>query len=137
MVDSPASCAACGEGKATSRPSNSIRPESFAYTPVSTLIKVDLPAPFCPISACTSPRATSKCASRSAATPTNALLIPRMDSRGVEPSANEEPPSRSMGRRGPRPPSDPGGVVGGGSVRLVDVLGRVVLGEQLVGVDDQ
>jgi hypothetical protein len=30
-------------------------PASGGYTPVSTLISVDLPAPFCPISAWTSP----------------------------------------------------------------------------------
>jgi hypothetical protein len=32
-------------------------PASGAYTPVSTLISVDLPAPFWPMSACTSPGA--------------------------------------------------------------------------------
>ena len=36
-------------------PSRSISPSSFLYSPVITLIKVDLPAPFSPISPCISP----------------------------------------------------------------------------------
>src|SRR3954471_20996416 len=97
MVDRPASCAACGEGKVTSPPSNSMRPESLERTPVSTLIRVDLPAPFCPISACTSPRATSRWASVSAATPRNALLTPCIDNRGGGPSATAELPFSGLG----------------------------------------
>src|SRR3954453_11202899 len=78
-----------------------MRPESFVYTPVSTLIRVDLPAPFCPISACTSPRATSKSASSSAGDPRNRLVMPRIDSRGDGPSATGEP---FRGRHGLVPP---------------------------------
>ena len=37
------------------RPRTEMDPESIEYTPVRALIRVDLPAPFSPISACTSP----------------------------------------------------------------------------------
>src|SRR4051794_36486764 len=141
MVDSPASWAAWGEEKATSRPSNSIRPESLAYTPVSTLISVDLPAPFCPIRACTSPRATSKRASRSAGTPRNCLLMPCIESRGAGRSATvaffPEDGAPNRARAGSTGPNRGSGAAGRSSVGLADVVGRVVLGEQLVGVDDQ
>src|SRR4051794_27832155 len=139
MVDSPASWAAWGEEKATSRPSNSMRPESIAYTPVSTLMSVDLPAPFCPIRACTSPRATSNRASRNAGTPRNCLLMPCMESRSSGRSATDGP--SFLGRTTVPMPAAPGPTGARccrcGSVGLVDVVGGVVLGEQLVGVDDQ
>src|SRR4051794_4145865 len=60
---------------------------------------VDLPAPFCPISACTSPRDTSNRASRSADTPRNCLLMPRIDSRSVERSVTQSLLSQGWGRR--------------------------------------
>ena len=49
----PSFCASWGEWMVTlpGMPSSSIVPSSFEYTPVSTLIRVDLPAPFSPISA--------------------------------------------------------------------------------------
>ena len=43
---------------------------------------VDLPAPFWPISAWTSPAATSSVAALKAGMPPNALLIARIDRRG-------------------------------------------------------
>jgi hypothetical protein len=46
------------------------------------LIIVDLPAPFWPISAWTSPGATSSEAAESAGMPPNALLIARIESKG-------------------------------------------------------
>src|SRR4051795_6135275 len=100
---------------------------------------VDLPAPFWPMRACTSPRATVKFASRSAGTPRNCLLMPCMDSRSGGRSATQSLPLPMVGPTGARAvASGPGGVVvGDRSVGLGDVVGRVVLGEQLVLVDDQ
>src|SRR3954466_7890088 len=135
-----------------------MRPESLTYTPVSTLMSVDLPAPFCPIRACTSPRATSKRASRSAGTPRNCLLMPCIESSGAGGSATDGPSLPEDGAPSTVPTeharetvaAGPGqgpvrqhraaqrpGAAGAGSVGRVDVVGRVVLGEQLVGVDDQ
>src|SRR3954447_5924603 len=82
----PPSWASCGPLKRTGRPSNTTSPTSRSYTPVRTLIKVDLPAPFCPISACTSPRRTSNEASRRAGTPLNALLMPLIARRTSSPA---------------------------------------------------
>src|SRR4051812_16538074 len=72
----PSSCACSGDCGATLRPSSSMLPASGAYTPVSTLIKVDLPAPFCPISACTSPARSVSSTPSSACTPGNAREMP-------------------------------------------------------------
>src|SRR4051794_27037298 len=135
MVDRPASWAAWGEEKATSRPSKSMRPESLAYTPVSTLISVDLPAPFCPISACTSPGATSKRTSRNAGAPRNDLLMPCIESRSSGRSATDGP--SFLGDEPPCPCRQHRALQRArccrcGSVGLVDVVGGVVLGEQLV-----
>ena len=51
-------------------------PASAEYAPAKTFIKVDLPAPLSPTSAITSPRATSKSASRRACSPPKLLSIP-------------------------------------------------------------
>src|SRR6185503_17098145 len=53
--------------------------------PVRILISVDLPAPFSPSSACTSPARTSNETLRRAWTPENDLLIARASRRGVTP----------------------------------------------------
>src|SRR4051794_542747 len=101
---------------------------------------VDLPAPFCPISACTSPWATSNRASCSADTPRNCLLMPCIDSRGVAWSATETPffPAVRSPRARPTTGAGPEQTgAGSGSVGLVDVGGGVVLREQLVCIDDQ
>src|SRR5450432_4072375 len=50
-------------------------PLSLTKIPPSTFISVDLPAPFAPSSAVTSPPLASRCTSLSAWTPTNDLLI--------------------------------------------------------------
>src|SRR5258708_28758122 len=58
-------------------------PASLGYTPVSTLISVDLPAPFCPISACTSPanrRRPTPCSTR---TPKKLLAMPDSSNTGL------------------------------------------------------
>src|SRR5258708_15504768 len=57
-------------------PSISIVPESGGCTPKRIFIKVDLPAPFSPIRAWTSPALRSKSTPFSAWTPANALMIP-------------------------------------------------------------
>ena len=51
------------------------------------LISVDLPAPFSPISACTSPDWTLKSTSSSARTPGNAFETPSISIRAVKVSA--------------------------------------------------
>ncbi len=51
----PSCCASCGEAGRISRPSSVIVPVCVAQAPVSTRISEDLPAPFWPSSACTSP----------------------------------------------------------------------------------
>src|SRR6478735_3725070 len=51
----PSFCAASGDRGQTGVPASSIWPRVGSITPVSTLISVDLPAPFWPISAWISP----------------------------------------------------------------------------------
>src|SRR5215211_9430435 len=109
MVLTPPAWACWGEWKSTSRPSRVIRPASRRYAPVRILISVDLPAPFWPMTACTSPRPTVSEASSRARTPGKALLIPSIRRRGAGAVI---------------------GSVGGGDVLLG--VGRV---EELVGVD--
>ena len=53
------------------------RRPSGGDAPVTILMSVDLPAPFSPTSACTSPARRSNETSRNACTPENDLLIPR------------------------------------------------------------
>ena len=62
-----------GWRSATGSPSHSICPASGWCTPASTLISVDLPAPFWPSRQCTSPARTSSCTPSSARTPGNVL----------------------------------------------------------------
>ena len=57
-------------------------PESGVTAPVMILMSVDLPAPFSPISACTSPGRSSNETSLSACTPANDLLIPPLRAKG-------------------------------------------------------
>ena len=64
----------------SARPVSSMLPASGAYTPVSTLISVDLPAPFWPISACTSPARRRESTPASACTPGKARAMPRASS---------------------------------------------------------
>src|SRR5215213_8273534 len=77
MVLIPASCASRGLAKETRSPAKKISPSSGQWTPVTTLIKVDFPAPFSPTSACTSPVPSPKETSSSARTPGNLLVTPR------------------------------------------------------------
>src|SRR6266498_1302063 len=75
MAATPAALATRGELLLMSWPLTSISPLSLATAPVIILIRVDLPAPFSPIKACTSPAHSSKEASRRACTPAYDLLI--------------------------------------------------------------
>ena len=70
----------------TSTPSIAMLPASARYAPASTFIKVDLPAPFSPTSACTSPRLTSNETPSSARTPGNTFTIPLITSNGPKAS---------------------------------------------------
>src|SRR3954447_22171564 len=73
----PASCAARGLENDTASPSKRTSPSSGRRTPVSTLISVDLPAPFSPTSACTSPGSSANETSSSATTPEKRLVTSR------------------------------------------------------------
>ena len=57
-------------------------PSSGWCAPASTLISVDLPAPFWPSRQCTSPARTSRSTPSSARTPGNCLTMPRISSSG-------------------------------------------------------
>src|SRR3954468_20808719 len=83
MVLMPARWASSGAANATSAPPKRMVPASRAYAPVSTLINVDLPAPFWPISACTCAGSITSRAWRKAGTPPKALSTPRISSSGA------------------------------------------------------
>src|SRR4051812_5720991 len=61
-------------------------PASGGYTPVRTLISVDLPAPFWPMSACTSPARNVSSTPASACTPGKARAMSRALSTIAAPS---------------------------------------------------
>src|SRR5438477_2278540 len=63
-----------------SAPLKMMRPFSVASTPAIWPMSVVLPAPFGPISACTSPRTTSRVTSSVATTPPNRFDTPRSSS---------------------------------------------------------
>ena len=67
----------------TGLPSMSISPESAGCAPARIFISVDLPAPFSPTSACTSPAITSNETPSSARTPGNVLTMSRIASNGA------------------------------------------------------
>ena len=83
MVAMPSLSAACGFGSWTLLPSHSTSPSSGWCAPESTLIRVDLPAPFWPSRQCTSPERTARSIPSSARTPGNCLTMPRIWSSGV------------------------------------------------------
>src|SRR4051794_27598199 len=66
MIAMPASLAAAGPCNTTSRPSILSDPLSGRWTPPRIFTSVDLPAPFSPTSACTSPACRSSDTSSSA-----------------------------------------------------------------------
>src|SRR5437667_4768227 len=77
----PSDLATRGELWVIGWPFNSISPLSGYTAPVMILIRVDLPAPFSPISACTSPARNSNEAFLSACTPAYDLSISMARSR--------------------------------------------------------
>ena len=73
----PAAIASRGEPKVAGRPKTRISPSSWRYRPSSTFMSVDLPAPFSPSRAWTSPTRRSKSTSSLATTPGKRLTMPR------------------------------------------------------------
>src|SRR5688572_1156258 len=73
----PSARASRGEWRRTSPPSTWIVPASGGTIPPAMCIRVDLPAPFSPTSACTSPAANEKSAPRTARTGPKDLRMPR------------------------------------------------------------
>src|SRR6201996_7153173 len=78
----PRAIAADGEPISTGWPSTRISPSSGLYRPYRTDISVDLPAPFSPSSAWTSPGITSKSTRSLATTEPNFFVIPLSSSAG-------------------------------------------------------
>ncbi len=98
----PASIASRGLSIRRGAPSMWTSPPYVEISPERTLIRVDLPAPFSPINACTSPGRTSKSTPSSARTPGNSIDTPRASTRavmGVACAATRRPPS-SRAQRG-------------------------------------
>src|SRR5438445_261207 len=79
----PARLAAAGVGSTMGLPASSIVPASGFTTPATTLISVDLPAPFSPRTAWMRPRAHSRRASATARTPPYRFEMPSKRSSGV------------------------------------------------------
>src|SRR4051812_21135136 len=106
MVLMPRACASCGWRRDTGWPSMRISPASGRWTPEIVLISVDLPAPFSPSSACTSPARTSKLTPFSARTPGKRLEMPRSSRKGgalvILPGQYYRASRRSTRRRGLR-----------------------------------
>ena len=75
--------ALAGELCSTNSPRNRISPASGVTAPVKILISVDLPAPFSPTNACTSPAAKVSETPRSARTPPKDFSMPFASSAGV------------------------------------------------------
>ncbi len=78
----PAARASAGEAKRTAAPSIRISPALGACTPASRFIRVDLPAPLAPVSACTSPPPATKSTASNAATAPKRFPRPRSSSSG-------------------------------------------------------
>ncbi len=70
---------------ATWRPSTAMVPSSGCCSPYSTFISVDLPAPFSPMRAWTSPHSTSKSTSSLATTSGKRFVMPRILTAGGMP----------------------------------------------------
>src|SRR5690242_6163543 len=83
MIAMPAFIASAVVLKSTRAPATSMEPASGRYRPPSIFIRLDLPAPFSPTSACTSPATMSKSTSASAGVPLNAVEMRVAASSGV------------------------------------------------------
>src|SRR5215211_3159168 len=75
-IASPRCWAASGVSRSNALPPRVIVPSSGAMTPPATPMSVDLPAPFSPSNACTSPARAAKSTSRNATTPGNRFQMP-------------------------------------------------------------
>src|ERR1700676_5535637 len=80
----PSRSAARGPSMSTRLPSTSISPESAGCAPERIFMSVDLPAPFSPTRACTSPATTSNVTPSSARTPGKVLTMSRICNRGAD-----------------------------------------------------
>src|SRR3990170_7382073 len=78
----PSSWARCGVAMSTGCPSSRTRPCSRDRAPAKIFIRVDLPAPFSPTRAWTSPGNTSKETSSRARTPGKSLVMDSISSTG-------------------------------------------------------
>src|SRR5262252_1294911 len=76
----PSRCASAADCGWMTVPFRRSSPASAGWTPVSTLMSVDLPAPFCPMTACTSPANRRKSTPESARTPVKRRVSPRASS---------------------------------------------------------
>ena len=83
MVAMPGAWRPAGRSATTGSPCQAIVPSSGWWAPASTLISVDLPAPFWPSRQCTSPARTSRSTPSRARTPGNVLTMPCISSSGV------------------------------------------------------
>src|SRR3954465_14369679 len=106
-----------------------MRPASGRWTPVRTLMSVDLPAPFWPITAWTSPGKRRKSTPRSAWTPEKRFEIPCTSSTGIASLTDftSRRPSTSI-----LPVRE---FLGGGLLREPALLGDDALGHRLAGHD--
>src|SRR5918999_1974365 len=83
MIATPFACAWTGCEKCTGSPSMETSPPSAPYTPASTFISVDLPAPFSPTTAWISPASQSRLTPCSTSTPRKLLRMSRICSSGA------------------------------------------------------
>ena len=83
MTAIPASLASAVEVKSTSSPRNRNDPSSRGCKPATTLIRVDLPAPFSPTTAWMEPGCTLRSPSARATTEPNVLRTPASSRTGV------------------------------------------------------
>jgi hypothetical protein len=83
IVTMPSRSAVRGSGIRCSAPSTRIAPASGCSDPLMTRASVDLPEPFSPVSAWTSPGVMEKSTPSSARTPGNAFVTPRSSSSGA------------------------------------------------------
>src|SRR5512144_2620978 len=124
----PRPIASRGDPILASSPRTTIRPPSAGYMPYRTRINVDLPAPFSPISAWTSPARSSRSTSSLASTPGKRFVMPSSTTRGGEPLPPAPSPfvtvrrSPALGARGVRHDD---GSVDDLLLELVQLLGDV------------
>ena len=105
----PSPCAARGVGMRTVSPNRAIAPASGGLSPLMILTRVDLPAPFSPSRAWTSPAGMASETSRKAIVAPNALLRPRIATAGGGSGIGEggRGGSRASRRAAPVPSREP------------------------------